>query len=328
MRITVYVIKKLLRLMILLFAVSFLTFLLISMSPIDPVRAYVGADMLLISPEQRQALEEYWGLNESFLIQYFHWISSLLQGDFGTSLLYRVPVMDVIADRFFSSIILISIAWLASGLLGVTLGSLAAMRKDSAIDKGIKGYCYLLLSTPTFWLALLFVMIFSVWLPVFPSGLSAPIGVLAEEVSFTDRVYHAILPALTLSIIGVANVCLHTREKLLEVLDTPYILQARANGYRGSRLFFQHGLRNMLLPAISVHFASFGELFGGTIVAEQIFSYPGLGEAVVEAGVNSDIPLLLAIVLISAVFVFIGNWLADMLYYLLDPRLRKGRDFS
>ncbi|WP_231735254.1 ABC transporter permease [Gracilibacillus massiliensis] len=317
-------IKKLLRLLTLLVAVSFLTFLLISLSPIDPVRAYIGADMLLVSQEQRGMIEAYWGLDQPIINQYFQWVASLVTGDFGTSLIHRAPVIDVIMDRFLSSIILIALAWLASGLFGIVLGSIAAMKKGSWLDHVIKGYCYVLLSTPGFWLGLLLLMVFSVWLGIFPTGLSAPIGVTATEVTFIDLVYYAILPAATLSIIGVANVCLHTREKLVEVLNTPYILQARANGYTGYKLFFRHGLRNMILPAISVHFASFGELFGGAILAEQVFSYPGLGEAIVEAGLNGDVPLFLAIVLISACFVFAGSWIADTLYYMLDPRLRKG----
>ncbi|WP_163582516.1 ABC transporter permease [Gracilibacillus saliphilus] len=318
------IIKKLVRLVILLFTVSLLTFLLVSMSPVDPIRAYIGTDMLLVSPEQREQIEAYWGLDQPLFTQYVQWISSILSGDFGTSLIHRVPVTEVIADRFFSSILLITLAWLMSGILGIVLGSVAAMKKGSWLDHVIKGYCYLLLSTPGFWLGLLLLMVFSVWLGIFPTGLSAPIGMTTGDVTLLDRLYHAILPALTLSIIGVSNVCLHTREKLIDVLNTPYIHQARANGYQGIRLFRRHGLRNMLLPAISVHFASFGELFGGAIIAEQVFSYPGLGQAVVDAGLQGDMPLFLAIVLISAVFVFVGNWIADILYLVLDPRLRKG----
>ncbi|GAE91892.1 dipeptide transport system permease protein DppB [Gracilibacillus boraciitolerans JCM 21714] len=209
------------------------------------------------------------GLNQSIYIQYFHWITSLLTGDFGTSFIYRLPVIDVIADRFFSSILLIGMSWVLSGLVGIGLGSIAAMKRGSVLDRLIKGYCYLLLSTPGFWLGLLLLMVFSVWLGVFPTGLSAPIGVTASEITIGDKMYHAILPAITLSLIGVANVCLHTREKLLDILQTPpFILQARANGFTGFYLFKRHALRNMLLPAISVHFAS----FGGNCLAVRFWS--------------------------------------------------------
>ncbi|WP_163539917.1 ABC transporter permease [Gracilibacillus sp. YIM 98692] len=328
MQLVRYLIKRSIRLAILLVAVSFLTFLLVSLSPIDPVRAYIGAEMLTVSPEQREAIEAYWGLDQSKPVQYWQWVKSLATGDLGTSLLYRAPVADVIADRFLSSFLLMGLAWLLAGLLGIVIGSVAAMRANTWVDRMIRGYCYLLLSTPGFWLGLLLLMIFSVWLGLFPVGLSAPVGVVSSEVTVLDRVYHAILPALTLSIIGVANVCLHTREKLLDILNQPFILQAKANGFTGMKLYFRHGFRNMVLPAVSVHFASFGELFGGAILSEQVFSYPGLGEAIVEAGLNGDIPLLLAIVLISACFVFIGNFLADVLYQWIDPRLRKGGDQS
>ncbi|ENH96640.1 binding-protein-dependent transport system inner membrane protein [Gracilibacillus halophilus YIM-C55.5] len=319
-----FVIKRTIRLFTLLFAVSFLTFMLVYLSPIDPVRAYIGADMLLISPEQREAIQSYWGLNQSMFLQYKQWLTNLLSGDFGTSLIYRTPVFDVISDRFFSSILLIAIAWVSSGIFGMVFGTLAAMNEGKWLDRFIKGYCYVLLSTPGFWLGLLLLMVFSVWLGIFPTGLSAPIGITGSEVTFMDRLYHAILPAMTLSVVGVSNVCLHTRQKLVDVLRQPHILQARANGLFGMRLFIRHGLRHVMIPAVSVHFASFGELFGGAILAEQVFSYPGLAQAVVDAGLQGDVPLFLAIVVMSAVFVFVGNWLADMLYYLLDPRLRRG----
>src|SRR5699024_6228237 len=124
-----------------------------------------------------------------------------------------------------------------------------------------------------------------------------------EDVSLIDKIKHIILPAFTLSILGVANVALHTREKLVEVLQSEYIRFARAKGEQGFTLFLRHGFRNISLPAISLHFASFGELFGGAVIAEQVFSYPGLGEAIVQAGLGSDVPLLLGIVIFSTMFV-------------------------
>ncbi|SER47965.1 peptide/nickel transport system permease protein [Gracilibacillus ureilyticus] len=328
MQLVTFIGKKILYLLLLLVAVSFITFTLVSISPIDPVRAYIGADMLIISSEQRAAIEDYWGLNEPMFVQYFHWLASIISGDLGVSLIYRIPVKDIIADRFISSFLLMGIAWVLAGIIGILLGVFAAMKKETWIDRVIRGYCYILLSTPGFWLGLILLMIFAVWLGILPVGLSAPIGDLSYEVSFFDRLYHAILPALTLSIIGIANVCLHTREKLLDVLEQPFIKQARANGLKGLKLFSRHGVRNMILPAISVHFASFGELFGGAILAEQVFSYPGLGQAIVNAGLNGDIPLLLGVVIISACFVFLGNFLADMLYTVVDPRLRQRKGES
>ncbi|WP_138420112.1 ABC transporter permease [Aquibacillus sediminis] len=317
-----YIVKKLIRLITLLGAISLLSFILISNSPIDPVRSYIGADMMLVSPEQRQQIAEYWGLNESKTSQFFHWVKAVSQGDLGTSLLYRVPVTDVIAERFLASLALMAVAWGLSGLFGFILGSIAGMKQGSWLDRFIKGYCFILASTPTFWLGLVALMAFSVWLGWFPIGLGSPAGMLAEDVTLFDRLKHLVLPALTLSIVGVANVALHTRQKLVEVLNSDYVRFAKAKGEKGFSLYWRHGLRNISLPAISLQFASFGELFGGAVLAEQVFSYPGLGQAIVQAGLEGDVPLLLGIVLFSALFVFIGNLLADVFYRIIDPRIR------
>ena len=138
-----------------------------------------------------------------------------------------------------------------------------------------------------------------------------------------ERLKHLFLPALTLSVVGVANITLHTRQKLIEVLESEYVCFALSKGEKGFDLLWRHGLRNISLPAVSLHFASFGELFGGAVLAEQVFSYPGLGQAVVDAGLGSDVPLLLGIVLFTTLFVFTGNLLADLLYKIIDPRMRR-----
>ncbi|RCW74877.1 ABC transporter permease [Saliterribacillus persicus] len=324
MQILSFLLKKLTYLVILLFVVALITFLLVSLSPIDPIRAYIGADMLQVSPEQKEQIEIYWGLKESKPEQFISWITSLLKADFGTSLIYRAPVSEVIADKFFASLLLMGIAWILSLVGGIVLGSIAGMRQNGLLDRIIQLYSYVLVSTPGFWFGLLLLMIFAVGLGIFPIGLASPIGMLEGNVSFLDRLYHVILPALTLSILGTANIALHTREKLIEILKSPFILQAKAQGLKGFSLYKRHAFRHTILPAISLHFASFGELFGGAILAEQVFSYPGLGQAVVDAGLGGDVPLLLGIVIISAGFVFVGNFLADVLYKIIDPRFRKG----
>lgn len=314
-----------LRLLLLLGAVSVISFILVSQSPVDPIQAYVGADLMRVSPEQRQQIAEYWGLDQPMTVQYINWAGAMLQGDLGTSMIYRRPVADIIAERFVHSILLMGTAWFLSGIIGFTIGILAAMKKDTWIDRWIKWYCYTLASTPTFWLGLLLLMIFSVWLNWLPVGMGVPIGTIAEDVSWLDRLKHMILPAITLSIVGVSSIALHTREKLVQVLNSEYILFARAQGLSQPRLLWRHGLRNIALPAITLQFASFSELFGGAVLAEQVFSYPGLGQATVEAGLRGDVPLLLSIVLFSAVFVFMGNLFADGIYRWIDPRIRGGQ---
>lgn len=310
------------RMVSLLFAICLISFILVKSSPIDPIQAYVGADMMRVSPEQRENITEYWGLDEPAIEQFFHWGSAVAGGDLGTSMIFRQPVADIIHERFFSSLALMSTAWILSGIFGFAMGIVAAMKKDTWVDQFIKWYCYTLASTPTFWMGLLLLMIFAVWLGWFPVGMGVPVGVIAEDVTIGDRVQHLILPALTLSIIGVANIALHTRQKLIDVLASDYVLFAKARGERGFTLFWRHGLRNIALPAVTLQFASFSELFGGAILAEQVFSYPGLGEATVEAGLRGDVPLLLGLVLFSALFVFAGNVIADLIYRVIDPRMK------
>jgi peptide/nickel transport system permease protein len=241
-------------------------------------------------------------------------------------MIYRSPVAEVIRERFIASLALMGVAWILSGLLGFILGIFAGMQQGTWVDRLMKWYCLTIASTPTFWLGLLLLIIFAVWLGWFPIGLGVPVGVLADEVTLWDRIRHLILPAATLSISGVTNIALHTRQKLLDVLESEYILFARAKGERGFRLLWRHGLRNIALPAITLQFASFSELFGGSVLAEQVFSYPGLGQATVQAGLRGDLPLLLGIVLFSAIFVFAGNLAADILYHMIDPRIREGRE--
>ena len=319
-----FIIKKSIRIATLLVALSLISFILMYFSPIDPVQAYIGADMMRVGQEQREKIAEHWGVDKPPLEQYIKWASSVVKGDLGTSLIYRRPVLEVIGKRFVSSIILMGTAWFLSGLLGFILGIIAAMQEGTWIDGVVKWYCLTLASTPTFWVGLLLLIVFAVWLGWFPVGLGVPAGVLAEELTIGKYIKHLVLPAITLSIVGVANVALHTRQKLLEVLSSEYILFARARGEKGLLLFWRHGLRNIVLPAITLQFTSFSELFGGAVLAEQVFSYPGLGQTTVQAGLRGDVPLLLGIVLFSAIFVFTGNLLADLIYIIVDPRIRQG----
>ncbi len=318
------VIMYICRVVLLVIAASAVSFMLMKASPVDPVQANVGQNALgSMSQEQIEKIEEYWGVGESPVKQYFSWLKDFVSGDMGTSLLYRRPVSQVLGEKLQNSLMLMVIAWAISGVLGFVLGALAGMKKGTFIDKGIKGYCLLISSTPTFWLALLVLMIFGVWLKIFPVGLSVPIGMTSSEISFADRLYHAFLPALTLSITGVSNIALHTREKMIEISESNYMMFARARGEKGWQLFKNHGFRNILLPAITIHFASISEIFGGSVLIEQVFSYPGMGQAAVTAGLGSDMPLLMSITVISSLIVFGGNAVANILYGIVDPRIRR-----
>ena len=306
-------------------AVGLVVFALVSMSPIDPVQANVGqAAYVNMSEAKRAQLASYWGGDVPFWERFANWAGALLQGDMGTSLRFNAPVSEVIAHRAANSLALMGIAWLLSGVLGFALGVAAGARRGGALDRVVRSYCFLLASTPTFWLGLLILMVFAVQLGWFPIGFSVPIGVSAADVTLADAVHHLVLPALTLSVTGVANIALHTREKVVDVLESDYVRFVRARGESELSVIVHHGLRNVALPAVTLQCAFISEIFGGSVLVEQVFSYPGLGQAAVAAGLGGDVALLAGIALVSAALVFGGNLLANILYGVLDPRMRVG----
>lgn len=306
-------------------AVGLVVFALVSMSPIDPVQANVGqAAYVNMSEAKRAQLASYWGGDVPFWERFANWAGALLQGDMGTSLRFNAPVSEVIAHRAANSLALMGIAWLFSGVLGFALGVAAGARRGGALDRVVRSYCFLLASTPTFWLGLLILMVFAVQLGWFPIGFSVPIGVSAADVTLADAVHHLVLPALTLSVTGVANIALHTREKVVDVLESDYVRFARARGESELSVIVHHGLRNVALPAVTLQCAFISEIFGGSVLVEQVFSYPGLGQAAVTAGLGGDVALLAGIALVSAALVFGGNLLVNILYGVLDPRMRIG----
>ena len=320
-----FAVEKLLRMALLLLGVSLVTFLLMCASPLDPLQTNVGQAALgSMSPEQIAKLEAYWGVDTPPLSRYLGWLLDALRGDLGVSLLYRQPVLEVIGQRLAGSIWLMLSAWIISGILGETLGVISGVSRGRWPDRLIRGYCLLISGTPAFWLAILLLLIFSVWLGWLPVGLAVPVGTAADAVTFLDRVRHAVLPVLTLSITGVANIALHTREKMVDVMESDYVLFARARGESGLSIVLRHGIRNVALPAITLQFGSVSEIIGGSVLVEQVFSYPGLGQAAVTAGLGSDLPLLLGITVITSAIVFGGNLIADLLYGAVDPRIRKG----
>lgn len=312
-----------LRVVTLLLAVSVISFTLISVSPIDPVQQYILGLGTAVSPEQRAEIEAYWGVNEPPVKRYVNWLRELLRGNMGESSLFRRPVADIIAERFVNSLALMVCAWVLAGLMGFVLGCVMGMYEGRWPDRLIKKICYILSSIPTFWLGLVLLLIFAVRLKWFPIGFSSPIGILREDVTLAQRLHHLILPAVTLSMTSFANIALHTRQKLTDVMHSEYVLFARARGEGRWTALRRHGLRNILLPALTLQFASFAELFGGSVLAENVFSYPGLGSAVSAAGLNGDVPLLLGVTLFSTLFVCVGNMIANLLYGVVDPQLQE-----
>ncbi len=313
---------RLLRLLWLLPAAAILTFTLASLAPVDPVEAYVGARTMLVGPEQRALIAAQWGLDAPAPERFLRWASNLLQGDFGVSTIYRQPVAEVIAERFWASLQLLAVAWLMGGLLGFLLGVLAGVYAGSAFDNVVRTSAVVLAATPTFWVAILLVFVFAVALGWAPVCCQLPPGTLPGEATLAGRLHHLVLPAVAVALGGMAPLILHTRQKQIAVLEEEPARLLRA--YGASRLWIAlgPGLRHVAAPALMLHFASVGELFGGSILAETVFAWPGLGRAIVEAGLRQDVPLLLAAALFTVLFVFVGNLLADVALRLIDPRTR------
>ena len=315
--------RKTARLALLLASVATLSFVLVSFSPVDPIDAYLGPSILKVSPEQREAIARRWGLDQPPIERFGRWALNLLKGDFGVSTIFNEPVLSVIGKRFATSFWLMLAAWSLSGVLGFLLGVVAGAYESSALDRCISVYAYTMASTPTFWVGMVLLTVFSIHLGWTPVCCAWPIGLEPDQVGLLQRLHHLVLPAVTLSLIGVAQIALHTREKTVDAMQSEYALFAMAQGESRWGIAFHRALRNVALPAVTLQFASLGELFGGAVLAEQVFAYPGLGKATVEAGYRGDVPLLLGIVLFSAVFVFAGNTTADLLYTLVDPRMRQ-----
>ena len=246
---------KAIRLLILLIVIAAISFIMVQLSPIDPVKAYLG--QRIVSQEQIAIVGEYWGTNLSLGERVIGWLQTLASGSMGFSLIYRVPVTEVIVQKFTASFTLMAVSWVISAVVGFGLGVVAGAKEGTLTDKAIKTYCYILQSTPTFWIGLVLLMVFSVYLGWFPIGLSVPIGQLSDTVTFWQWLYRLILPAITLSIVGIASLTMYTRDKLISVKKSDYFLFAQARGESFWGIIKNHGIRNILLPAITIQFLSF-----------------------------------------------------------------------
>ncbi|MDK4501316.1 ABC transporter permease [Fusobacterium necrophorum] len=318
---------RFLRMIALLLGLALLIFILAYFSPIDPIQAYLAQDAN-VTPEQVANLREHWGLDKPLYQQFFRWLSSILQGDFGISRLYHAPVLSIVKQAFLNSFMLMMVSWIFSGVLGFILGSLAAFHHGGKIDRFIRWYSYTLVSVPANVMGLVLLIIFGVWFRIFPVGLSSPIGILYENVTFLQRLHHFILPALTLTFLGIAYSTMHTRRLMITVLNSDYVLFAKARGDDSWQIFKKHVFKNSVIPVTIVQFAGFGELFGGSALAENVFAYHGLGSVMTQAGLKGDLPLLLGTALISSLFVFCGNTIADVLSEILDPRIAMEEAFD
>lgn len=306
------------RLMALLLVTAAGTFVLLSFSPVDPIRAYIGNDLLHVPPEQYPLIAARWGLDLPLWERFLRWFSQMLQGDMGYSMLYNAPVSQVIGERFATSFALLLSAWLFSGIVGLAMGLTAGRYLNRWPDRMISTLSYVLASLPTFWIGLLLLSLFAVTLNWAPICCAWPPGSNAEVATWGEKLRHLVLPMLALGMLGVGNIALHTRARVAEVMNSEFIRYARAQGDKGWPLINFHIVRHALTPAVCLQFASLGELIGGSLLAEKVFAYPGLGQATIDAGLRGDIPLLMGIVMFCAVLVFSGNSIANALLLRLN----------
>lgn len=312
-----------LRLVSLLLGLSFLTFALVSLSPIDPVTAYLNPAMGA-TDAQLAALEQRWGLNEPWPMRYLAWLTALISGDFGISQIYQAPVLGIITTAFINSLLLMMVSWILSGIIGYALGCLAAHHRGTHLDRVISWLAYTLASTPTFVVGLVLLIIFGVLLGIAPIGLSQPVGMFSEDVTLANRLSHFILPCVAVTLLGIAQATLHSRQAMVDFLESEVATFATARGKSPWRTFRDHGFRNTVIPIIVLQCSFFSELFGGSALAEVVFSYHGLGSVMTEAGLRGDLPLLLGAVMVSCLFVFFGNLLADIITARVDTRTLAG----
>ena len=317
------VVGHFLRLIVLLVLVAAGTFILLSFSPVDPIRAYIGNDLLHVPPEQYARIAARWGLDQPLWERFGHWFARVLQGDLGYSMLFNAPVASVIKERFATSFALLCGAWLMSGLLGTAMGFVAGRFLNRWPDKMICRLSYLLSSLPTFWIGMLLLAVFAVRWPVLPVCCAWEPGNCGDMAGFTERLRHLILPVCALSLLGLGQITLHTRESIASVMKSDFVRFARSQGDKGWSLLRHQVLRHAITPALCLQFASLGELFGGALLAEKVFAYPGLGQATIDAGLRGDVPLLMGIVLFSTVLVFIGNSLSSWLVHVLNRAVER-----
>ncbi len=307
-----YLIRRVLQIFPTLFGVSLLSFSLLYLFPGDPAE-FVAQIRYGVEPSP-QIVEEVrreLGLDEPFLIHYFHWLTHVLRGDFGVSWTEGEPVSKLIMQRLPASAELFFTTFAISVAFAMILGVISAVRKDKAIDHFCRIFSLLGISIPSFWLGLILIWIFSVQLHLLPA-----FGYGGIE--------HLILPVLTWSFSFMAIKTRFVRSCLLEALSQDYVVVAKAKGLRERVIVFRHALRNALIPIITYFSLSIHHLIIGSIMVEVVFSWPGLGSLLVESVFNRDFPVVQALVLISGVVFVIVNLIVDLLYAIIDPRIRFG----
>ena len=312
-----YVLRRLLLIVLVLFAVSLLVFSITSILPASVAHLILGP---FAPPEQVRALEIKLGLNDPMLVQYWRWASRFLTGDFGSSMLMSRPVAPILAEAIQRSATLAIAAFVLIAVIGIALGVVAALRHNRPLDHAVSIATYLGIAVPEFFWSIVVILVFAAYLGWLPASGYEPLSA-----GFSVWLKHLIAPTLTLVFAHLAHVSRLTRSSMIEVLESPYVIAARAKGLPERVVVIRHALRNALLPTITVLALDIGRLMGGIVVIETVFAYPGLGRLLVFSIQQRDLPTLQAAILVVAAIYALANLCADLLYAWLNPKIRYGR---
>jgi peptide/nickel transport system permease protein len=311
-----YLARRLLLLVPVLLGVSVVVFLVLHLSPGDPAEIMLGSQA---TQEDLERLRRELGLTEPLHVQYFHWVTHVVRGDLGRSLWMKRPVLDEVLNRYKATLILTASGLLLSTLGGIVLGVSSAVRPHSLLDRASAVTSLFGASMPVFWLGIVLMVIFSLWLGWLPaSGMWAPYG----GGGLRDLLAHLILPAVTLAAASLTIIARLTRSTMLEILSQDYIRTARAKGLVEGRVIFRHGLKNALVPIVTVVGVQAGYLLGGAVLTETVFAWPGVGLLMVQGILARDFPLVQGCVLVIALTFVLINLAVDLLYAYLDPRIQ------
>ena len=312
-----YLTGRLLAIVPVVVLVSIGAFSFIHLLPGDPVVALIGTSGQSLTPEQLQAKRHDLGLDRPLPVQYLSWAGDALTGDLGRSAVTHQTIVKALKDRFPITLQLAVASFIVSLLIALPTGVIAAYRRNSLLDRVMTVFALAGVAMPSFWLGILLILVFAVqvhWLP--------PSGYVSFGASAHEWLRHLLLPALTLGAVQAAVVMRQTRSSLLEVLNEDYVRTARAKGLAERRVVLQHGLRNAMLPVVTVAGLQVSRLLGGAVVIETVFALPGFGRYGVDAIFIRDYPVVQAVVLVTAVIVVLTNLFTDLLYGVLDPRIR------
>ncbi len=314
-----YTLKRLLIAIPTFLGITVLVYLISELAPGGPLEMMVNDPMA--TKETIEVLKEQMGLNDPAIVQYFRWLVNLLHGNLGTSYRNGLPVMGQVLEKLGPTLILTLSSTLFSVLIAVPLGVMSAYKPYSAWDYISSGLAFVGASTPTFFTGLVLIYIFSVKLGVLPMGGMYDAGTHTVG----SMLHHLILPCLVLTIFNIGSLLRQTRGSMMEVFNEDYIRTTRAKGLTEPRVVLVHGLRNALIPVVTVLSTMIPFLFGGAVVAEQVFGWPGLGSLMVQSINARDYPMIMGITVVIAAAVLIGNVLTDIVYSLLDPKIRESR---